>query len=163
MLVNDGQESNYDFAKGSTHRLRIVNFAALAAFMIQFDSHDMQVIAIDGRYVKRTKVSTLRISAAQRYDILIRPKKRYQGNIPYLVSLDQNPDWTNPILGWRLNHTGYLLTGGSNGKFPSHEVDVWRPYDDSKFKPLRGRRLSSPDTTIELDFTNCFDKNGIPR
>ncbi|KAG7134218.1 Multicopper oxidase PfmaD like protein [Verticillium longisporum] len=44
-------------------------------------------------------------------------------------------------------------------------VSKWRPSDDSHFESPDGPDsiLPSPDQTIVIDFTTCFDSNGIPR
>lgn len=49
------------------------------------------------------------------------------------------------------------------GEFTRDVVDAWRPHDDSHLEPLQGGILPSPDKTIELTFTNCFDDADIPR
>ncbi|RNJ54585.1 hypothetical protein D7B24_009600 [Verticillium nonalfalfae] len=166
VLVNDGAGSHYPFAKGKTYRFRIISFAAFAGFMLHFDSHDMNVIMNDGAYVKKKLTYQLRVATAQRYDILVSCIDRDNRNYPFLVALDQNPDHTNADLpqSWPLNHTGQLIMFPEK---PLREdvVNKWRPSDDSHFESPDGPNsiLPSPDQTIVIDFTTCFDSNGIPR
>lgn len=93
VVVNDGQGANYNFVKGKTYRFRIVSFAAFASFFIHFDSHDMNVIAIDSAYVKKQRTFMLRAAPAQRYDILVSAIDRDNRNFPFLIALDRNPEY----------------------------------------------------------------------
>lgn len=92
IVVNDGGSGEYAFEKGKTYRFRIISFAAIASFFIHFDSHDMEVISIDGEYTKETKTFMLRVAPAQRYDILVRSSERDNRNFPFLIAMDRNPE-----------------------------------------------------------------------
>jgi iron transport multicopper oxidase len=167
IIVNDGRDANVEFVKGKTYRFRIISFAALGSAMLHFDSHTMQVIMNDGSYVKKHQAYQLRIAPAQRYDVLISAINSDHRNYPFLVSLDVNPDFTNPNtpfpIQWPFNFTGYLIMQ-PGGELPQDVVEDWHPVDDSHFEPLDDAPALAPVTkTIVLDFNFCFDKNGIPR
>jgi iron transport multicopper oxidase len=171
LLVNDGKSADYKFEKGKRYRFRVINYAAFASAMIHFDSHDLNVIMNDASYIEKEKALQLRVTPAQRFDFIIEATKQDNRNYPFLVSLDQNRDWTNPRttppISWPFNITGYLIMDTA-GDRPKDVVGAWTPSDDSHFKPLATdghdtELLPSPDKTIVLDFTPCLDKFGIPR
>jgi iron transport multicopper oxidase len=164
MITNEGGDRDIQFDIGKTTRVRIISFAALTGFMLHFDSRQMEVIMIDGSYVQKQVVDQLRIAPAQRYDILISGVNSDKGaNIPYLVSMDLNRDYTTTAT-WGFNQTGYLVTDSS---LPCDAVDVvddWKPFDEGDFAPLDDQPAYGPVTkTWMLDFTLCKDANDIPR
>lgn len=165
LLVNEGGSRDITFIKGKTYRVRIINFAAFASAFLHFDSHNMQVIMNDGSYVKQTQAYQLRIAPAQRYDVLISAIDRDRRNYPYLFSLDINRDFKNdPAPVFPHNATGYLVMDGKTNNTGVDVVDVWRPADDAHFAPYNGAAQFSPlAQTIQLDFSFCLDKNGLPR
>jgi iron transport multicopper oxidase len=163
IIVNEGGDGKIDFAKGKTYRVRIISFSAFASALLHFDSHTMQVIMTDGSYTEKEQAYQLRISPAQRYDVLISCIGRDNRNYPYLVSLDINRDFTKPNAVYPHNFTGHLVMD-ANKPFTVDTVDDWNPVDDSHFKPLLPIPRFEPVTTnIVLDFEFCSDKNGIPR
>ncbi len=165
LIVNEGQGANYSFVKGKTYRIRIINFSAFGSAMLHFDSHTMTVISNDAAYIQRQEAYQLRITPAQRYDVLISAIDRDSGNYPFLISLDVNRDWTNSTdLQWPTNSTGYLVMDSSQSLNKVDVVDVWRPVDDFRFKPYDGApAYDHYDKLIVLDFKFCFDQNGYPR
>lgn len=164
MIVNEGGDRNINLNIGKTTRVRIISFAALTGFMLQFGSRDMKIIMTDGSYVRKKGASQIRIAPAQRYDVLVSCTDEDEGqNIPYLVSMDLNRDYTLSAT-WDFNNTGYLVTDSSLPSNASESVDVWQPFDDSYLKPYDGVAAYGPVTkTWQLDFTLCKDANGIPR
>jgi iron transport multicopper oxidase len=164
MTVNDGLTSAYRFDKGKTYRFRIISFAALASAMITFGDHPMEVIMNDASYITKTSVSTLRIAPAQRQDVLITAGEDETENVPFLISLDVNRDYTGKDpLRWPFNTTGQLIVDPEGDK-PSISVSKWQPADDLEFTangllPI----LPLATKTIQLDFDFCIDQNGIPR
>ncbi|KAL1869993.1 hypothetical protein VTK73DRAFT_2863 [Phialemonium thermophilum] len=163
IIVNEGGSAQIPFVKGKTYRLRIISFAAFASAMLHFDSHTMQVIMNDGSYIQQAQAYQLRISPAQRYDVLISAIDRDHRNYPFLFSLDINRDFTKPDPVWPNNFTGQLVMD-STKPFTEDVVDVWRPVDDSHFKPFDSLVQFGPvTTTVVLDFDFCFDENDYPR
>ncbi|KAK9782843.1 hypothetical protein SCAR479_01186 [Seiridium cardinale] len=164
MIVNEGENININLGIGKTTRVRIISFAALAGFMVHFNSHPMNIIMTDGSYVQNQGAYQLRIAPAQRYDVLISGVGRDKGqNFPFLVGMDLNRDYT-VTASWNFNQTGYLITDSSLSTDAVDVVDVWQPFDDSHLTPLDLRPAFGPVSQIwKLDFTLCQDVYGIPR
>ena len=116
----------------------------------------------DASYVKQRQAYQLRITPAQRYDVLISAIDRDRGNFPFLMSLDINRDFEKEAT-WPHNQTGYLVME-PDGQFGQDVVDVWRPHEESHFEPFDGEPVLEPVArTITLDFKFCPDENNIPR
>jgi len=166
LIVNEGLGAKYSFVKGKTYRFRFINFAALGSVMVHFDSHTMQVIMNDASYIQKKQAYQLRISSAQRYDVLISAIDRDSRNYPFLLSLDINRDWKNDPpaqLKWPYNVTGQLVMD-PNGAYTQDVVEKWAPVEDSHFAPLDNAPAFEPvSRTIVLDFDFCRDVNNFPR
>ncbi|KAK2036389.1 multicopper oxidase [Colletotrichum somersetense] len=165
IVVNDGMGANFKFEQGKTYRIRMINYAAFAGFMVHFDSHDMNVIMADSSYVKQKTTYMLRVAPAQRYDILVKAIDRDNRNYGFLIAGDINRDWTNKALPqtWPHNYTGQLVMSPEK-PFGTDVVSEFRPSDDAVFEPFGDAAILPPATKIllfEWDF--CLDKNGIPR
>lgn len=164
-LVNDGQSADYHFDPTKTYRFRIISFSAFASFMIALDSHKLTVIMNDATYISPVDVDQLRITPAQRYDILVKGQPTDNRNYGFLFSLDENPDFSTggSNLVWPINSTAYLISNPSAPK-PAFEVDAWVPADDSKWHCKDHQTvLPNPDQTFDMDFDLCLDSAGIPR
>ncbi|KAK3990829.1 putative laccase precursor [Cladorrhinum sp. PSN332] len=59
------------FAPGRRHRLRVVNGAALAAFVFSVDGHELTVVSNDLVAVEPYKADFIVVAVGQRYDIII--------------------------------------------------------------------------------------------
>ena len=166
LIVNEGRGANYSFVKGKTYRFRFISFAAFASVMVHFDSHTMQVIMNDASYVQKKQAYQIRVSPAQRYDVLISAIDRDRRNYPFLMSLDQNRDWKNDPpaqVKWPFNVTGQLVMV-PNGTFTQDVVAKWSPVEDSHFAPLNNEPALEPvSKTIVLNFEFCRDVNNLPR
>lgn len=163
MLLNDGQGTDYDFEVGKNYRFRIINMGAASSAMIHFDSHDMNVIMNDAAHVEMEIAYQLHVAPAQRYDVILKCIDRDNRNFDFLVSLDQNRDYTKEGAAWRTNSTGCLVMD-SDGERRPDVVDAWRPFDDSHFKPLGGAEILPPaDKTFVFNFEHCADEYGILR
>lgn len=131
--------------------------------MIHFDSHGMNVIMNDAAYIEQEVADMLRITPAQRYDVIIKGIERDNRNFGFLVSLDTNRDYTQPGATWTLNSTGYLVMDPEGERRPN-VVDVWTPSDDAHFKPYDGCEIMpAPDKTFVFNFELCTDSHGIRR
>jgi hypothetical protein len=104
--------------------------AALAAAMLQFDSHTMKVIEIDGVYVHEHDADQIRISPAQRYVFLLEAKPTDGENYAFLTSFDINRDFTQPGSVWELNVTGYIEYDPTKNLPVPLVVNGWDPLDD---------------------------------
>ncbi|OHE92868.1 multicopper oxidase [Colletotrichum orchidophilum] len=165
IVVNDGAGAQFKFEKGKTYRIRMINYAAFASFMIHFDSHDMNVIMSDAAYIKQKTSYMLRIAPAQRYDVLIKCIDRDNRNYGFLIAGDINPDYSNKDLAqsWPFNYTGQLVMFPDRA-FGADVVTAWRPSDDAVFEPYGDVAILPAATKIfQFDWQFCNDKNGIPR
>lgn len=170
IIVNEGGSSNIPVEKGKTYRIRIINFSALASAMINFKDHTMKIVMQDGSYITPAYAQQIRVTPAQRYDVLLTPNVNDTGNYPFLVALDINPDYTRPGVSplpvtWNYNQTGYLLTDPSAPATSTDVISAFNVIDDSKFSNLNHKQaaLGPVTQTIQLDFNFCFDNNSIPR
>jgi iron transport multicopper oxidase len=106
------------------------------------------------------------MAPAQRFDVILEGNGKDHGNYPFLVSLDQNPDWTTNNLTsliWPHNATGYLVMDPS-GDRGTYVVDRWKPHDDSQLEPWDGKEILPPATkTFVFNFDVGHDKYGIHR
>jgi len=165
LIVNEGLGANVTFVKGKTYRFRFISFAAFASVMLSFDSHTMKVIMNDASYVQETDADQIRISPAQRYDVLVSAGDNDR-NYPFIMSLDQNRDWKNDPpekVVWPHNATGQLVMDPS-GELTEYRVHKWTPVEDSHFTPLNNEGPLEPVTqTVVLDFNFCRDENNLPR
>ncbi|KAI0842638.1 putative ferroxidase [Hypoxylon sp. FL0890] len=167
-LVNDGGDGHISVEAGKTYRLRMINWSAMFSTFIQFEDFNMDVIAIDATYVKRQSVKQLRISAAQRTDVLIKIPDDADKNYPYLVVLDINQDYAakkpaRPI-SYPFNITGMLVTDDNKDKNGTFDIKTMDPYDDAGFSPYDDEDVYGPvDKQWILNFDYCFDVNDYPR
>lgn len=77
------------FNPGETVRLRFINASAMSTFDVRVPGLEMEVVMVDGKAVDPVPVEEFRISVAETYDVLVRPKERR----PYTVfaeSLDRS-------------------------------------------------------------------------
>ncbi|XXH03427.1 hypothetical protein Hte_009829 [Hypoxylon texense] len=167
-VVNDGGDGHINVEPGKTYRLRLINWSAMFSTFVQFDSLDMDVIAIDASYVKKQSVQNLRISAAQRSDVLIAIPSDADRNFPYLVALDLNQDYADPDpprpIQFPFNVTGQLVTDAGKATDGNLTVPRFEPYDDVTFAPHDDEAAYGPVTKRWLlNFNYCHDVNGYPR
>lgn len=154
-LINEKPTDSFNIQPGKKYLFRIISFNALAAHFLQFDQHQMEIVAIDGVPVTPKQADTIYISAAQRYDVVITGMQNPTKNYAFIAQMDNdmfdtpqpdnititngvlvyNPKWPNPPL---------LTTHGN-------------PIDDMELLPADGQKiLGSPDQTIwlSLNFGN---------
>ncbi|KAL5326337.1 hypothetical protein ACEPPN_004021 [Leptodophora sp. 'Broadleaf-Isolate-01'] len=167
-LLNDTSNETANvtlkFTPGKTYKIRVINMGALAAAMLQFDSHTMKVIEIDGVYVHEHHAEQIRVSPAQRYAFLLEAKPTDGRNYAFLTSFDINKDFTKAGSDWRLNVTGYIEYDPAKTLPALFIVDDWDPLDDFTLVPYDNQKLLPvPDNQITLDFHSGFDDLGIPR
>lgn len=166
MLMNDQSSVQFNFQPGKTYKIRIVSMAAFASFMLQFDSHTMQIIEIDGSYVQKRQAYQIRVSPAQRFTVLLTAQTSIRRNYGFLASLDQNRDFTASA-AWPINMTGVIQYDAAKGPPPAFVVPKWSPKDDAVLVALDNEPLLGPreavDKMITLDFKFGLDAKGIPR
>lgn len=167
-IINDGGDGHITVKPGKTYRLRMINWAAMFSMFVQFDSLNMNVISIDSSYVQKKSVKNLRISAAQRSDVLVTIPEDADRNYPYLVAMDLNQDYADPEpprpIQFPLNATGQLITDSDKDKSKTLTVQKFEPFDDSDFSPHDDEPAYGPVTKQwVLNFDYCHDVNGYPR
>ncbi len=77
-LINGkGPEQNWTglFEPGERVRLRFINSSAMTYFDIRIPGLEMTVVQADGNNVQPVTVDELRISVAETYDVIVRPKE----------------------------------------------------------------------------------------
>ncbi|KAE9008679.1 hypothetical protein PR003_g16079 [Phytophthora rubi] len=72
---SDQPLSRFKFQADNKYRLRLINMAALAPFDFSIDGHEFSVVAADSEYLEPSdQITTLRINAGQRYDVIVEAK-----------------------------------------------------------------------------------------
>ncbi|KAI1424088.1 Cupredoxin [Xylaria sp. FL1777] len=167
-LVNEGSDGHIPIEPGKTYRIRIINFSALTAAFVVFNALQMQVIMIDGTYIRKEGSNQLRVVAAQRYDVLITIGDNGLQNYPYLIALDTNADYTakdaTPSVAYHTNFTGQLVNDPKGNLRGLSVVEEFFPADDSQYVPYDGLHAFGPVVKQwVLSFDYCRDANGYPR
>jgi iron transport multicopper oxidase len=169
LLVNDSSSAQLNFQTGKTYKIRIISMAAFASVMLQFDSHTMRTIEIDGSYVQKRDAYQIRVAPAQRYTILLTAQTSVRRNYGFLASLDMNRDFATggSTNIWPFNITGVIQYDASKGAPPPFVIPKWTSQDDSVLVALDNQALLGQpnvvDKDIRLDFNFGFDAKGIPR
>ncbi|KAG4442994.1 hypothetical protein IFR05_001525 [Cadophora sp. M221] len=169
LLLNESTTANFKFTPGKTYKIKMINMAAFASVFIQFDSHPMNIIEIDGSYTVKKEAYQLRLSPAQRYTVLLKAQDSTRRNYAFLASLDMNRDFTNAAVApvWPFNVTGNIIYDSAKALAPTYVVPKWKPFDDATLVAYDGQALLGPrekvDKEITLDFNFQLDAQGIPR
>ena len=165
ILTNDNQNTSFHFDVSKTYKINIISMAAFASTMLQFDSHTMRVISVDGSYIKKHDAYQIRVAPAQRYQVLLNAQPSTRRNYAFLASLDENRDYKNdPAPVWPANVTGYLIYDDAKALPAPYVVNEWKIVNDYTFVALDNQALlGTPDVSITLDFNFCFDTRGIPQ
>lgn len=126
----------------------------------------MQIIAVDGSYVKSSTATQLRVAPAQRYTVLITALNTPNTNYAFLASLDINRDFANHTVPavYPHNITGYIIYN-EQSQYPQNlVVNAWTPADDTQLQDYAARAtLPTPTKNIVLNFTFGLDSIGVPR
>jgi len=169
LLVNESTTANFKFIPGKTYKIKMINMAAFASVLIQFDSHPMNIIEADGSYTVKKEAYQLRIAPAQRYSVLLKAQTSTRRNYAFLASLDMNRDFTNTAVApvWPFNVTGNIIYDEAKALAPAYVVPKWKPFDDATLVAQDGEALLGPrekvDKEITLDFNFQLDPSGIAR
>jgi iron transport multicopper oxidase len=165
ILLNDANQATFHFTPGKTYKILVISMAALASTFLQFDSHTMRVIGVDGTYIDEYDAYQIRVAPAQRYTFLLNARPTNERNYAFLASLDMNRDFAiDPSPVYPFNITGYIIYDDTKPLPPPYVVNEWTPVDDSTFVALDHQLLlGDPDKEITLNFNFGFDALGIPR
>lgn len=165
ILLNDANQATFYFTPGKTYKILVISMAALASTFLEFDSHTMRIIGVDGTYTHEYDANQIRVAPAQRYTFLLDAKPTDSKNYAFLASLDMNRDFAidpNPV--YPFNITGYIIYDDKKPLPSPYVVNKWTPADDVKFMAWDNQLLlGEPDKTITLNFNFGFDALGIPR
>lgn len=164
-LIDDSASpATLNFEPGKTYKIRVINMAALASAMLQFDSHTMKIIEIDGVYTSLHDAQQIRVSPAQRYTFLLTAEPTQTRNYAFLMSLDINRDYTAPGATYNLNVTGQIVYDSTKEPAPLLSVMSWDPIDDTTLSPL-DLQLALPivNDVLTMNVTMGSDNQGIPR
>jgi iron transport multicopper oxidase len=164
LLLNDSQNVTFNFDAGKTYKINIISMAAFASTLLQFDSHTMRIIGVDGTYIQEHDAYQIRVSPAQRYTVLLNAQPTTRRNYAFLASLDENRDFANdPAPVYPLNVTGYIVYDDTKPLPGPYVVNKWSIVNDFTFVALDNQALlGEPDVEITLDFNFCI-VDGIPR
>ena len=168
LLTNDASSVSFKFQPGKTYKIKIISIAAFASTFLQFDSHTMRVIEVDGSYIEKHDAYQIRVAPAQRYTVLLNAQPTTRRNYAFLASLDMNRDFNDPNAqppnAYPFNITGTLIYDTAKPLPAPYVVRSWNPVNDFTFAALDGERLlGTPNVDITLNFTFGFDAKGIPR
>jgi iron transport multicopper oxidase len=112
----------------------------------------MTIIAVDGVSVRPQQADQIVLTAAQRYDVLIRAKRNPTRNYAFVARfVDDMFDSVPPTLNMHMD--GVLQYSPNYAPPPPIRLDSnqLKPYDDFNLVPLDGMPLlKNPDQTIEL-------------
>ncbi|KAF4997387.1 hypothetical protein FDECE_12095 [Fusarium decemcellulare] len=156
-LVNDTQRSNFTVKPNTTYLIRLINIGAFVGQYFYVEDHTFKIVEIDGVYVEPQEASTLYLSTAQRYAILLTTKNSTDKNYAVVTVADSTLLDTIPS-DLLLNNTNWLEY---NSKADHPEADITvedstgiDPYDDSKLVPHDKVELfAHPDAEIDVTIT----------
>jgi iron transport multicopper oxidase len=89
-LINEKATDSFQIQPGKKYLFRIINFSALAAHFVQFDQHQMTVVAIDGVAVTPQQTDTIYVAGAQRYDVVITGMQNPKKNYAFIAQMDND-------------------------------------------------------------------------
>ncbi|TGJ88672.1 hypothetical protein E0Z10_g59 [Xylaria hypoxylon] len=168
ILVNEGSDGHIPIQPAKTYRMRIINFSALTAAFVVFNALQMNIIMVDGTYVRKEAANQLRVLAAQRYDVLLTFDDSGLQNYPFLIALDTNTDYTattaQPSVAFHTNFTGQLVNDPKGNLKGKSMVEEFYPQDDSLLIPFDEQPAFGPVVKQwVLNFDYCRDVNGYSR
>ncbi|ORY19189.1 Cupredoxin [Clohesyomyces aquaticus] len=151
-LINDKQTETFKIKPGKKYLIRIISMTALAAHYVQFDGHQMEVVAIDGVPVKATKTDVIQVSAAQRYDVVITGLANPKKNYAFVSQFDPDMFDTLPA-DLVMTNDGILEYDSKFGKPAPIRKDAFDTFlDDFGLVPADGMPLlGKPDKTVTLN------------
>lgn len=154
-LINDKATDSFQIQPGKKYLFRVISFCALAAHFLQFDQHEMTIVAIDGVPVTPTQASTIYLSAAQRYDVIITGMQNPKKNYAFIAQMD-NDMFDDPQPD-NVTITNGALIYNSQWAIPPLLTTHDNPIDDLTLLPADGQNiLGNPDQTIWLSL-NFFN------
>jgi FtsP/CotA-like multicopper oxidase with cupredoxin domain len=140
------------FNPDETVRLRFINGGAQSTFDVRIPGLDMQVVMVDGKAVKPVDIHEFRISVAETYDVLVRPKQDEPFTI-FAESLDRSgyargtlspaEGLEAPVPNLRPRPVRTLEDIGMGGMLPGSEMKM-----DMDMKNEKGPRPFNPGRNV---------------
>lgn len=155
LLFNHAQNSSVAIKPDTTYLIHIMNTGALGSIFMWIEDHEFEIVEVDGVYTEPAKASTLYITPAQRYSILLKTKPKAEKNYGIVSVFDSTMFDVIPD-DLVLNQTNWLEYDKS---FPHERVildvesseDI-EAFDDFNLVPYdRKPLLPEPDQEITVD------------
>ncbi|EON62976.1 hypothetical protein W97_02202 [Coniosporium apollinis CBS 100218] len=98
-LINDALNPSFNIQPGKKYLFRIISMSALINHFVQFEDHNMTIVAVDGVSVEPRPASLLLLAAAQRYTVIITGKENPTKNYAAVARIDDTrfPDGLPPV------------------------------------------------------------------
>ncbi|KAF2841516.1 multicopper oxidase [Patellaria atrata CBS 101060] len=162
-IVNDAASTIIPIRSREKLLLRIINIGALAHLFVQFDSHQLTVVAVDSIPVRPRTVDGIRISPGQRYDVLITGKPYATRNYGLITRMDTAIFKANSSSS-KLNCNGILSYSAKLSNPPPLRTTEFSLADDITFQPTDNQPLLEPvDQTITYNPKLIYYPNIGPR
>lgn len=163
--MNDAQNIQFYFTPGKTYLIRIISVAAFASHFVQFDQHNMTIIAIDGVDVQKQETESIYVAAAQRYDVLVTAKPTREKNYGFVSSMDLSMFDSSVVASVIIPSCfGTLVYDDKNPRGLQPSLAPFNPIDDATLVPYDRQPLLEPvDQTITLLLMFNQDSSGINR
>lgn len=157
--VND----TLSFVPGKTYRLRLINMSGFSMYYFSIDSHDLEVIEIDGIDVQRQTVQSVSLTAAQRVSVLVTAKNVTTTN--YYMHADMNVDMFDALPDdLKVNLTVPLYYDKNSNNFAeSNDVGMASTFDDFPLVPVISQPAVPYDHQVNLTFDFQVTTDGINR
>lgn len=162
-LFNESRLVSWDVKPDTTYYLRIINMGMFVSQYVYLEDHEFVIVEVDGVYIEPVTVSSLYISVAQRYGVLLKTKKQPKEKSFRFVNIIDRPMLDLVPADLKLISTNYMNYPGaetkpaplSNNKHSFDDiVDSLKPADDFKFTTLKKKPLyNDADYQIVLTFS----------
>lgn len=144
-LINDQQSISLSIRPKEKKYVRIINMSALATYYLQFDQHNITVVAIDSVDVEPQSWAALEIVPGQRYDFIL------EG----LEHPDRNYAFINQMAVLGLQNINTLVYDESFGDPESFTLNTGDLSSDFNLVPVDEEPLLEPvDHTITMEVNN---------
>jgi iron transport multicopper oxidase len=119
-LINEAAPKPLNLSPGKTYRLRLICMSAFISFNFYIDGHNLTVIEMDGIDTQPYTTSSIMISAAQRYSVLIKAPEA-NPTVKYTVHADMDVNMFDIPPTVTATSTEIIYTGVSS------TADVFQP------------------------------------
>ncbi|KAL2315998.1 Iron transport multicopper oxidase fio1 [Schizosaccharomyces pombe] len=150
-LFNDTANATFAMEPGKTYRLRFINIGAFNNYDVMIEDHNMTIIEVDGEYTEPQEVSSIHLTVAQRYSVLVTAKNSTDRNYAITAYMDESlfdtiPDNYNP------NVTAWLSYNSDASYDLGPDIDEIDSYDDAELNPLYSWDVTESNHSINIWF-----------